>query len=247
MSFKMKSVRFDAEEAKSFALNHLRNFGGTGTPRRSDDALVREGEEMFEKAMEEIQYSMMLESSVEKKEDPSSPDVPMILSSSVLTSKGKVYEIVSPDLKDILIDIITENIGNALIPMLTAKGSFNKNRFWLLLTTKPIKISGEKGYLYITLPDLIPTGCHGPIMTAFCRSISNYLQDGGYSSIVDFLSNSGIKIPERRFCFPKAIHCPDFPKDVLTITSHKSDFDKIFAAMIGAKGKAVITGLTYFV
>jgi len=232
------SFNVDAAEAVAFGLRHRKAFGGSGdfTPRapRSSEQIIQEGVDLLYRAADGIVYSWH-------------PNPPLISSEEDCTAINSVSDITDSVLKAKIVGVLENHLGKSFVTYLGSRGPFNHKRFWLRVGDTIFRKvdEGKDAFLVVSFPELIAEGNHGGVVAAFCESISNYLQAGGESSIINFIEASGEKVHPtvRKYAFAKAVHCSSFPKNHRRALKH--DIDLVLKEMIGAKGSGDLYDLRF--
>jgi len=225
-------ISLSKDDIKNFGDVFRNTFaGGPPRPLRSSNELKTQGLEKFQSALEEAIYAV-----------GSSPA--FILPEANLSAVGKLSDM-EGESRDDFIGEIKRWLPVTLVVYLGSKGPFNEDRFWLRVSKEVTYEGIEDQYLFLGFPDLIAMNAHGSVITAFADSIGEYLDQGGFSSLVSFCQASGVEIPDgtRKFCFRKGMHVTGFPEgrhaDLI------NDLEVIFAAMKGAKGSGKLEGIKF--
>jgi hypothetical protein len=224
----------NASEAIALTASFNQSFGGPGAPRRDQQTLTKEAQDYFMMNLGKVTWGMHSNSL-------------FIAPEEAITSEGLVTSISNQDWQKEVIEIMNRNLGISLIGYLASRGPFNKNRFWLQMGNTLVERvkGGDKFYLYIGWPTLAEEGHHGQLLMAFHSSISSYLDQGGFSAILSFMTASGNTVPSslRKFAFKKGMHVAGFPRgrhgDLI------KDLNNVFEVMKVSKGKGIINGLAF--
>jgi hypothetical protein len=195
-------------------IKHARIFSGRGADDLTPEQLKEKGLKEFIAAVDTMTFSFVREDEFDEGDV-----VEHCLPESKLQNEGLVAKISDVVLADVVKAQMEENFTTSLVSFLATRGTFHKNRFWILAFEDTVTYKGNECYLYVSMPEMSMVGNKGSLSIGFATEISKFIAAGGESALLNYAKRMSIPVkPEtRKFMFPKAMHADGFPSDQLAV------------------------------